>query len=817
MGNSFFNEYPYTDFHELNLSWVIKELRTFATTLEQFVSTNALKYADPIQWNITTQYEKNTIVIDPQTGTAYISVAPVPAGVALTNEDYWTIVFDLSSFVTKAAQNLANKYEPDTTLTATFDTNAGEWLVYGDILYKALIDIHAGDQYTVGSNIEHFTIEEFIPEYFHDEIVAGLNAVFNDVVVGGTLDTEALNSANDMAVTVGTDMPVTVGNDMSVTADNDITVTAGEDIAITTTSNVDVNGNVINIKATGNNNALNLEGDLSINGIKYNPADYVVYVMSAYGFVGDDDTINDTKWAELIAEINGAPAVVVCDKGIYKFTAITIPSNVTVKFVSGQMDGAITISGWIDAGRYKIFTDYQNVTCPNESVINFPEWYGVIAHDQDKASDNRPILEYVLNTMSEVSLEWGYYWVDDVVTILTSNHHIHGMEWNEGRSSIMSTSTTSGILQIGNDTITIAEAPGNIRIENVNIAYPTDRTSVNCIALKLVTIKNTIIKNCWVNRGHIGIQVSNTLYTKLEDIHFTCPNINGARCIEISTQTTVTHFSNIGENASLYITGCACTLDHIVATTYGIYVRTTDRGLADTYIDNLSFSRFYYGIYIDAQDMTVYHGNQNIRIVNLIFEQMVSCIKLVNNHPSHYSPFHMLIDNCYFNGTAETQFSPVLIDFYSDLTNSYKFVQAIITGCVLVASDNSTTQAMIMNCRSVTVKNCAIRNMSRCLSGRLQYSDIEINLWNDTYLAASLVNMAEAVRCTFKVHNTGYVQPSGGTYADYAFSGTYSKCLLDVQSADRSRLTAIADPASTSLADLANFTLNTDENAAIGL
>ena len=110
MGNSFFNEYPYTDFHELNLSWVIKELRTFATTLEQFVSINALKYADPIQWNITKQYEKNTIVIDPLTGVAYISVQPVPIGVELTREEYWTVVFDLGSFVTRAAQNFTYKW-----------------------------------------------------------------------------------------------------------------------------------------------------------------------------------------------------------------------------------------------------------------------------------------------------------------------------------------------------------------------------------------------------------------------------------------------------------------------------------------------------------------------------------------------------------------------------------------------------------------------------------------------------------------------------------------------------------------------------------
>ena len=162
MDNRFFNSYPYTDFHELNLSWVISELRSFATTLEQFVSINALKYADPIQWNITTQYEKNTIVIDPVTGVAYISVAAVPSGVALTNTDYWTVVFDLGSFVVKAAKNFTSNYEEATTLTATMSLNAGDWVIWGDTLYKALVNITAGDSYVVDGNIKQFTMEDVI-------------------------------------------------------------------------------------------------------------------------------------------------------------------------------------------------------------------------------------------------------------------------------------------------------------------------------------------------------------------------------------------------------------------------------------------------------------------------------------------------------------------------------------------------------------------------------------------------------------------------------------------------------------------------------
>ena len=155
-----FDQFPYTNFHELNLDWILKALKELEHTIDQFVAINALKYADPIQWDITSQYEKNTIVIDPQTGTAYISVQPVPIGVALTNPDYWAVVFDLGSFVVRAAMNLANTYEAETTLTATVNTPAGGWIVWGDTLYKALVNITAGDSYVDGGNITHFTIED---------------------------------------------------------------------------------------------------------------------------------------------------------------------------------------------------------------------------------------------------------------------------------------------------------------------------------------------------------------------------------------------------------------------------------------------------------------------------------------------------------------------------------------------------------------------------------------------------------------------------------------------------------------------------------
>ena len=193
-----FNQYPYLNLNDLNLDYILAQIKTMMNEVTNFVSINAIKYADPIQWDIPRQYEKNTVVIDPVTGTAYISVAPVPAGVALTRPEYWTVVFDLGSFVTRAAQNFTRRYEQETTLTATFPSNTGEWLVWGDVLYKAKTNITAGDTYVVDGNIEHFTIEDLYNAYLNT--IATILAIVGNLVDLRTSDTSSIVNAINSVV-----------------------------------------------------------------------------------------------------------------------------------------------------------------------------------------------------------------------------------------------------------------------------------------------------------------------------------------------------------------------------------------------------------------------------------------------------------------------------------------------------------------------------------------------------------------------------------------------------------------------------------------
>ncbi|MBP5422379.1 MAG: hypothetical protein J6Y78_08070 [Paludibacteraceae bacterium] len=207
MGNLldlFVFRYNRTDFHELNLDWIISDIKTLAETLKNFININTIKYADPIQWDITKQYEKNVVVVDPNSYTAYLSVNPVPVGVDLSRTDYWTPIFDLGQFITKVNENLTDRIETNTT-TATFSIPVGGWVIWNGQLYEALTNITAGDAYVVDSNIKPITIEDFIPEFFNDqflvEIVAGHNAVFNNVTANGDLNVTGNVSGNDATFT----------------------------------------------------------------------------------------------------------------------------------------------------------------------------------------------------------------------------------------------------------------------------------------------------------------------------------------------------------------------------------------------------------------------------------------------------------------------------------------------------------------------------------------------------------------------------------------------------------------------------------------
>ena len=164
---------PYTNFHDLNLDWIIEALNEFSTKLTDFVSLATIKYADPIQWNITNQYETNTVVVDSK-GNAYLSVRPVPSSVSLDRTEFWTKIgnFDeLWADVKKAITPIDEGHSP----TATADRAVNDLVWVNGSLVRVTKAMTAGDAYVPGSNCVSSSANEVL-HYLITAFNEGLSA-----------------------------------------------------------------------------------------------------------------------------------------------------------------------------------------------------------------------------------------------------------------------------------------------------------------------------------------------------------------------------------------------------------------------------------------------------------------------------------------------------------------------------------------------------------------------------------------------------------------------------------------------------------------
>lgn len=153
-----FENFPYANFHELNLDWILHELKELETEITNFVAINSVKYANPIIWDITRQYETNTVVLD-NSGNAYLSVQPVPAGVSLDREEYWTKIGNFSA-LWDSVRSAITPYDEQHSTTASIDHKTGDWVWLENDLLLITKNITAGDKYVDGSNCKKTNVHD---------------------------------------------------------------------------------------------------------------------------------------------------------------------------------------------------------------------------------------------------------------------------------------------------------------------------------------------------------------------------------------------------------------------------------------------------------------------------------------------------------------------------------------------------------------------------------------------------------------------------------------------------------------------------------
>ena len=209
---------PYTNFHDLNLDWIIEVLNEFNTKLTEFVSLASIKYADPIQWDITSQYEANTVVVDSK-GNAYLSVRPVPSGVSLDRTEFWTKIGNFDELWADVKRAITPNDEGHSP-TATADRAVNDLVWVNGSLVRVTKAMNAGDAYVPGSNCVSSSTNEVL-HYLITAFNEGLSA---EKQARKDADTQLQNSINQMQTYVSALGAGIKANDQSAAAQNTSTL-----------------------------------------------------------------------------------------------------------------------------------------------------------------------------------------------------------------------------------------------------------------------------------------------------------------------------------------------------------------------------------------------------------------------------------------------------------------------------------------------------------------------------------------------------------------------------------------------------------------
>lgn len=234
---------PYTNFHDLNLDWIIDTLNDFNARLTNFVSLSTIKYANPIQWDITSQYEANTVVVD-SAGNAYLSVQPVPSGVALDRTEYWTKIGNFDELFANVKKAITPNDEGHST-TATAARAVDDLVWVNGALVRITRAMRAGDAYVQGSNCVTSSTNEVL-RYL-------LDALDTEQQTRATAVTQlrtALEAEQQAREDADTKLQNSVG-DINTALPNKIDKDTTGDLAQTVSMNMTVTANKVEIFSKG--------------------------------------------------------------------------------------------------------------------------------------------------------------------------------------------------------------------------------------------------------------------------------------------------------------------------------------------------------------------------------------------------------------------------------------------------------------------------------------------------------------------------------------------------------------------------------------
>lgn len=576
---------PYTNFHDLNLDWIMDELNEFNTKLTNFVSLATIKYANPIQWDITSQYEANTVVVDSK-GNAYLSVKPVPSGVSLDRTDFWTKIgnFDeLWADVKKAITPNDEGHSP----TATADRAVNDLVWVNGALVRVTRAMIAGDAYVPGSNCVSSST---------NEVLHYLATTFNEGLSAEKTARENADTQLQQAITAEQTARENADNQLQTAIDAEQTDRETADNQLQT---------AIDTETTARENA-DTQLKNSIEDLQHNFNNELKSIpdwanVKKYGAVGDGST--DDTLAFNTAKKTGLPLYI--PEGTFKVSGFESAQNVPV-YIDGVIGGTITINGPIMAKNKQIFEAGSSVTIAKQYADGSADWF--------------PDLQSAINTLHKVHLSARTYTVSTNITINKSGFSMVGPAFSDQENGALIILKGPSSIIVGDISgRTVNNFPRCITLENIEIRNQEAEFPVKVYGVVYGTFRNLFVMTTSSVAGG-GFYITKNVSTVYERCYVQSVDHTGSNRFRAFHCTDEGNPVLAGGNASLYLVRCS------YADTYNTSSSFNSAGFdvigagSDVFLLSCETSNGGYGVSFEGESATGDNRFNDILISNCVFD-----------------------------------------------------------------------------------------------------------------------------------------------------------------------------------------------------
>lgn len=660
---------PYTNFHDLNLDWIIEVLNEFNTKLTNFVSLATIKYANPIQWDITSQYEANTVVVD-SNGNAYLSVQPVPSGVSLDRVEFWTKIGNFDELWADVKKAITPNDEGHST-TATAARAANDLVWVNGALVRVTKAMIAGDAYVPGSNCVSSSTNEVL-HYLITAFNEGLSAEKQaredaDSNLQTAIDTE--KQAREDAVSI---LQTAIDTEKQAREDSVSNLQTAIEAETTARKNAD-NGlqNSIDQLQQDVKNVLDYANVKSYGAKGDGSSDDTIAFSTAIAS-GKDLFIPDGEYIITGAINIGSPlmtskAIVVASGVMLTIGDPVAPCTLHFRRKNGGaflIKAGTTIADWfIDTGIADVF--HGGSIQPFTGTIKF------LSHGSWGAANNTLTADtiYKIDAPVRVNNHTTYDFCNNVVSFGPN-----------GLINITGDSPTSHVERLSVRNATFVATAENVQ-EFFNVQYAERITidNLHCIGGRHVALYSNTINVYTANVVHDTFYKSANPYSS-----FLLDESSGG-------------VSEISGNASIRFYNCLSSFNRLTGDSQQFNLYNSD-DMRDIYIDSCECSSASTGIQIFTKNGGT--SVWNIWITGYIADQCTRGLYVNNAGGSQIT-----VEGCYFNAKDR------LVEFRnsSGVISNCQFVGS--QSCVGVQLTNASG-CVIDNCQFINVDNCIVASQS---------------------------------------------------------------------------------------------------------